>query len=165
VRNSGFGLVASQGNNSFLSVVRSQFHDSVMHGISISDIASVAISDVTLNGNKYGIFAQPDASTVDHKIAIERTEITGGDFGIYVEATQNATAFAEVSVSRSTIANASNAGVKSSFNGIVRLMESQIAGNATGVAQALNGVVVSLGNNMVKGNGTDGAPAAPITPY
>src|SRR5262249_44721404 len=51
--------------------------------------------------------------------------------------------------------------VMSSF-GTARLTNSVITQNTTGLATSTSGSIISLGNNSLGGNGTDGAPTSTI---
>ncbi len=62
-------------------------------------------------------------------------------------------------VDRDTISsNFQNGVLSSGGNSLVRIFNSSVFGNATGVASAAGGVVHSYKNNAINGNGADGTP-------
>lgn len=63
---------------------------------------------------------------------------------------------AVVNVDHSLISGNSVAGLRST-GAIIRIGNSMVVGNTTGLLASAGGTIVSLGNNAVRGNGTDGA--------
>jgi len=65
-------------------------------------------------------------------------------------------------VEHSTVSNNLNTGVLSTgASSTVRIANSVITGNATGVGTSGGGVLRSFKNNAIKGNGADGTPIPP----
>ena len=59
------------------------------------------------------------------------------------------------------ISNLQNGVLSSGGNSLVRIFNSSIFANATGVASAAGGVVRSYNNNAINGNAVDGTPITP----
>jgi hypothetical protein len=145
-------------------------------------------SYVTSNGlspsTGAGIFVQPAAGGNDALVTIVNSKIQrNGGAGIAANSTFGgismtirdstiasnvngginsiASNFLNIMVDRTTIDNNSQNGILSSgANSTVRINNSVLTNNATGVASAGGGVLKSYKNNAINGNGIDGTPIA-----
>lgn len=108
------------------------------------------LSKVNVSGNGAGIYA------IGASVSLTVTDslATNGSYGIAVN---GATAL----IRNSTI-NSNAVGVFADQGGIVRLGQSFVTGNGTGIAFSGGGQVQSFGNNSVAGNGKDGAMSTSI---
>jgi hypothetical protein len=138
---------------------------------------------VISNSSGGGIFVFPSGSG-RAKVTLDRIRVENNAFsGIRldaggstaIEATVNESILAGnvehgISASGDTIKVTMNGsaavnndtGVSSQNNAIVRIGDSTVTGNATGLAVAGNGKIASYGTNQINGNGTDGAPTSTI---
>ena len=64
----------------------------------------------------------------------------------------------ELTMTRCEIAH-NGTGVAASFSGIVRMSSNTVYDNTTGLSGA---TIISLGNNVIEGNGTNGSPTSTI---
>jgi hypothetical protein len=73
--------------------------------------------------------------------------------------TTTATSAINIMVDRATISNNFQAGISSgNANSTIRIGNSAISGNTTGVASVGGGILRSYKNNFINGNGSDGTP-------
>jgi hypothetical protein len=76
----------------------------------------------------------------------------------------SATAATNVMVDNAVVSNNATFGVRAQQAAtFVRLTNSTVTGNATGLAFSASGTLASFSNNSVNGNGTDGAPSTTVT--
>ena len=120
----------------------------------VGGIAVVAISNGRINNNSDGVKANSTNGAVVMSVRDSTLAANRGS-GIN-SAAGNPIA---VMVDRDTISSNFQNGVRSSGgNSLVRIFNSSIFGNATGVAAAAGGAVRSYKNNAINGNGVDGTP-------
>ena len=150
-----------------------------------SGASELTVADsVISNSSGGGIFVSPSGSG-HAKLALARIQVENNEFsGILLSA--GGSAAIEAAVNDSIVAgnvergiaafggttevtiNGSAAvdndtGIFSQNSAIVRIGDSTVTGNATGLAVAGNGVIASYRTNKINGNGTDGAPTSTIS--
>jgi hypothetical protein len=158
-----------------------------LKGISILSAAAVYVEDMLIqNFTQEGISA---ASATDLDLYIRNSiiiENAGGGVSIIPPGTASATssltdvritgngaaglmvsraagANAVVTVDNSEIESNGNFGVRTLGGGtVVRLSNSTVTANTTGLSPITNSDIVSFGNNVIFGNGTNGAPTSTV---
>jgi hypothetical protein len=128
VRNSGFGILTSSGPGN-----------------------TVAAEGVRLESNQAGLFATNGA-----RVSIRNSVIAGNSQQGIVASGNGPGSFVEVNVEACMIAYNGTDGVNSDANGsaIVRISNSTVTDNATGLHQGGTALLLSRGNNTVEGNKT-----------
>ena len=119
--------------------------------------AKVVLDNVNVEGNANGITIDGRTTSGSIKAALRDSSIGGhGAFGVYgVDSGSGAT---NVTVEESTSANNTTFGIGSSgVNSTVRVRNSTVTGNGTGLQIASSGKIISLGGNSVRGNTSNGA--------
>lgn len=119
--------------------------------------ARVNLERVIVNGNAFGIAADGSNSTAGINMTIKDSSI-GGNSQDGIVAT-SAPGKAPVGVFITNSVSVNNAfGVRAiGSNVTVRLTDSKIIGNNTGLATASGGTILSSGNNAIQANGVNGA--------
>jgi hypothetical protein len=154
--NSGAGVdfePSAVGSKLFMHDVEVQYNSAV--GIYVASVAGVAatatLDNVFVVGNgSNGLQAIDGAS-----VAVSLSKFAGNGRGVSARSTSGAI---QISLESTLIANNVGQGViVQGANATIRLANTGIYGNATGI-QAATGVVFSFGNNRIAGNGVDGAP-------
>ncbi len=132
---------AAQGSFAGLSGVR-------MLGPGRLQIIDCMIRDFTVAG----VNIAPSSGTA--KVVIDRTQIINAKTGVISNAT-NGTSLAVVS--RSALTANGRAGAESiGANGRVVLSDTLVTGNLTGLLSTTGGVLISMGNNTLANNNTQG---------
>ncbi|PWW03467.1 hypothetical protein DFR52_101148 [Hoeflea marina] len=124
--------------------------------------ARVVIDHSQVNDNITGLRVVTSDTTGTVNVAVHDTSLSGNrDVGLLVVAASSA---ANVMIDNVTIeGNASVAGIRADGTaGTVRMSNSNVTGNSTGMQTVNSGKIQSYGNNHVDGNGTDGAPTSTI---
>jgi hypothetical protein len=119
--------------------------------------AAVVINKTRIENNSVGVSAVSTSGAITMTV---RDSIVAScqSFGILA----TAGAAINLMVEHSTLSNNLNTGVLSTgAASTVRIANSVITGNATGVGTSGSGVLRSFKNNAIKGNGTDGTPIPP----
>jgi len=112
------------------------------------------IDRVVANRNAFGIAADGTGGALGINITVRDSTINGNT-ATGILATTNSTGTG-IMVANTAIAN-NAVGVQSAgAAAVLRIGQSQITGNGTGVS----GPVLSYGNNQLNGNGTDGSLSA-----
>jgi len=119
--------------------------------------ARVALKRVTVNGNAFGIAADGTGSTGGINMTIADSMVGGNAQDGIIATTPGGGAPIGVLVTNTQSAN--NAiGIRSlGPNVTVRVKNSDVTGNGTGLAFGSGGALLSAGNNLVQANGTNGA--------
>ena len=134
-------------------------------GISIrptgSGSANVSIDRVRLQGNVNGIFLDGSGGGGAVNLNVRDSVVTGSsNVGIVVASSGQGYS---VVVDRTTVNSSFNVGVAvSGAAATVRINDSTISGNVTGVGAFGGGNLRSYKNNRINGNGTDGTPIAAV---
>lgn len=124
----------------------------------LRNVRSQNNSDTGLN-----ISAVGNSSTAGSVVVIEKSEFTGNVNGLMTNA-QGATPNT-VMISDSVIAGNTTLGVRSAGSASrIRVSNSTITANGTGVAVPNGGTLNSFGNNRLEGNQADGSFTAPVVP-
>jgi hypothetical protein len=119
----------------------------------IGGSARVTIENSKIQFNSNGIAANSNSGAIT--MTVRDSVISSNHTGI-ITAGANPI---NVMVERSTINNNITNGVfAASAASTIRLDSSKITGNGTGIATQAGGVIRSFGNNVIEGNGTNGAP-------
>ena len=122
-----------------------------------SGYASVQIinSKIVGNGTAAVLVDTTAATGSSTNVSIEGSSLSNSRYGVFVSAPVS-NARATVTVSRSTVTGNIVAGLYTTGGGaVIRITDSIISGNTAGVENA-GGTLVSYGNNVVAGNGTNG---------
>jgi hypothetical protein len=117
--------------------------------------AVLTISDSSLTTSLYGFKAKEGIKAV-----LENCIITGhSSNGIVASATTTPT---KVSINASVISDCGAIGaVSTNANSTIRISGNTIFNNATGIAAQSGGVLITFGNNTIRGNTTDAAAGTP----
>jgi hypothetical protein len=125
-------------------------------------VAKSTINRAQAFGNLVGIKTDGTGSTGGMNTTIINTVVAGGSSGI-VATTPGGGATQSVMVSKSASLNNSAFGILvDGSTATVRIGDSTISGNATGVGTINSGVLNSYKNNNVNGNGADGTPITAV---
>jgi hypothetical protein len=117
--------------------------------------ATASLSNVRLERNTFGL--RVENSSV---VGINDSVVAGNTNGIQlVSGVVSQIVVGDVKV----LNNTANGLQSSGINATIRVGGSVISGNGNGIA-GTNGKVLSLGDNLISGNSTDGAPTGSITP-
>ena len=121
-----------------------------------SATANVTLDGVVLDNNRVGLLVEDRG-----KATANETVASGGStFGFHSKAVLNA---AEINLDRCVAANNVQAGVRSTGAlSIVRLADTTVTDNGTGLAPITGGAILSYGNNRNAGNTANGAPTGPV---
>ena len=129
-------------------------HDNSHAGIVLVDIGKVTVRNSVIMHNGYGVGAFPQMSGSNTEVALMSTEVSfNSGQGVWAGDPHGTTA---VTIDRCTIVN-NGTGVETDAAAQVRLAGTVISRNTTGIAYATGGLALSQGNNLINGNGTDGA--------
>ena len=114
------------------------------------------LDNVSIEDNFSGISIDSRTTTGTNSVTIRNSTVSGGSqFGIY--ALESGGGVTNVVVEGSTSANNATFGIGSNgVNATVRLRNSTVTGNGTGIAVAGSGKLISLGGNSVRGNTANG---------
>jgi len=148
--------------NGRLEVVRSRFHSNGGEALKLENVRRASVADSYFGSNNSGIsIGNTGAGTANTSLAIERTVIVDNLHGLF--ALDSGTHHAVVNLVNSTIAG-NNVGVQASGNGHIRISGTQITDNDFGIDTAGTGAIVTLGTNMLYGNGTNGTFTGSLSP-
>ena len=116
--------------------------------------ASVHISRVRLTGNLNGIVAIGTTSTAGLKIAMDDSLVSGNNTHGVVVDTSSAGSTVNMTIAGTQVSGNFGSGLRaqSSTRAILRVGNSMITANATGISTSLGGQVRSFGDNQVVGN-------------
>lgn len=127
-----------------------------------SGSAIVTLNRVTLNGNRYGVFAQGLASTGQIIIDVRDTSVSGSTAHGMAAITDSS--LAAIVIQRSSSVQNAGAGILAQGAGaLVHIGGSTVRGNAVGLQVSGGGNILSFQNNEVFGNGIDGSPTGVLT--
>jgi hypothetical protein len=125
-----------------------------------AEVTLNTVKIVTANNDNtavWGVLVVPSSNGGSLVLRMTDTEIAGGrnpvGNGLVVKAVGTSTV--DITINRSTIADNGLAGIKANV-GTIRVVNSVITGNGTGVSPS-GGTVISAGNNVLRGNTIDGA--------
>ena len=151
--NTGSGIFIS-ANSGMITASLERFRvENNGTGLNIQDNVRLTISDSVVAGNNFlGIVAGGNAGTT-REVAIENCRITGNLSGPVAGGGDGTTL---MSVSDSTISNNSGAGINSFPNGIIRVSNTTVVHNGTGLL-VNGGSILSRLNNTVEANTNDGS--------
>jgi parallel beta-helix repeat protein len=140
----------------YVRIVDSVIRDGLSHGIELQGSATASISGSKLLGHAGGVGVYAHGATVTSiTTAVVSDSIVSGNFwGIEAVATP-AGATVNVSVTRSTVSN-NTWGIVSDSSAFVTVSNNLVTSNwLYGLAQSNAGKLESLGNNLVRQNGTN----------
>ena len=122
-----------------------------------SGSAKVVLDNVNVEDNPTGILIDGRSTTGSNTVTIRNSTISGSTtFGVY--AADSGGGATNVTVEGSTSANNTTFGVGASgTNATVRVRNSTVNGNGTGLQIASSGKIISHSGNVVAGNTTNGA--------
>lgn len=119
--------------------------------------AQVTLDHVVISANPFGVAFDGSGSTGGINATIKDSVFSGNNQDGIVATTTSGHAPIGVLISNSTSSN-NGFGVRSiGQNVTVRVKGSEIIGNGTGMAASGGGALLSLGSNVVRANGSDGA--------
>jgi hypothetical protein len=125
--------------------------------------AQVNLEHVTVNGNAFGIATDGSNSTGGINMTIADSMIGGNSQDGIVATTPSGGAPIGVMVTNTKSVN-NPFGIRSiGPNVTVRVKNSDILGNSTGLSFSSGGALLSAGNNVVEANGINGSFSGPIT--
>ena len=164
IRRSVHGISAqlSSGTTSKLHVSDTAVADTSDNGINVF-VGSTAIAKVVLdrvrveNAGQSGVRAAGRGSVT----ATVRDSVLKGNANAGINAGVIGTGIVTVMVDRTVVVDGFR-GVSAAGGTTIRIGDSTVTGNATGLFTAGNGVIASYGTNTVNGNGTDGVPTSTI---
>jgi len=118
--------------------------------------AQVALERVTVNGNAFGIAADGTGSTSGINMTIADSMVAGNaQDGIIATTPAGGAPIGVLVVNTKSVNNA--IGIRSlGPNVTVRVNNSNVTGNGTGLAFGSGGALLSAGNNLVQANGANG---------
>ena len=161
-----WGIDAAMGTSGpptvgHLYVNDSTFRDNTSGAIfldpSSSSAMTASIDRVVMAGNGRGVVAYEGVNATIENSTISVCTINSGILSY------GATRYSDVAVRNSSITGCSS-GVFANNYARVRLSNTLITNNTTGLQAAGAGLIQSFGNNQVYGNGTDGMPTSTISP-
>jgi hypothetical protein len=121
--------------------------------------ANVSVSRTDLKGNVNGIFVDGSGGGGAVNLSVRDSLVTGSSNAGIVVATPGPAVSALID--RTSVSSSFNVGVAASgAAATVRIGNSTIYGNVTGVAAFSGATLRSYKNNQINGNGTDGTPLA-----
>jgi hypothetical protein len=119
--------------------------------------ANAVFDNVTTARNHTGIQIEDRSKAT----MLNTTIASNTAFGLLV---QSNAAAAEANVSSSQSTNNVAAGIKSDGTlATIRLDDTTVTGNGSGLVSARSGAVLSFGTNRIAGNGVNGAPTGPLS--
>lgn len=151
----GNGILVNAGPSDvvFLSGLDFQGANPPTNGVRFIKGGALHIQNSSVRGFPTAISFEPAGSS---KLSIDNVTIVGNRDGIKVAAA--AGGGATVTVANSFIANNSGVGIDASGSAsTVTVANSTISGNGTGLSAQAGGQLLSYKDNMVHGNGQDGA--------
>ena len=130
-------------------------------GIDIHDVFRTTISDSFIGDHGVGIFAVVTGlATSNISLSIDRTTIVD-NVGVGLFAGHTSGPLAVVNLANSTAAG-NDLGIVTNGGGYIRVTGTQINGNTTGLSGT--GSIVTLGTNLLYGNGTNGTFTGSLSP-
>jgi hypothetical protein len=124
--------------------------------------ARVNLERVTINGNAFGIAADGTGSSAGINMTIADSMVGGNSQDGIIAVTPSGGAPIGLMVTNSKSVN-NTFGIRSiGPNVTVRVKNSDVMGNSTGLSFSSGGAILTYGNNAVNTNGTDGAFSGPV---
>lgn len=144
------------------------------HGINIgASGAYISVARSTIrNATKFGINVEPGGNAATAVLSLESTQVSTCEAGLFAgrgtSATVRDSAFlhnltgvaaqdSDVMLTSCLVAHGDR-GLMARTNSAIRISLSTVTRNQTGLAPSGGGKIISFRNNVVHGNGTDGAP-------
>jgi len=120
------------------------------NGILVTGTVNGALNRMTASGNGVGIFV----SGTGVNLTLTDVVATNNSYGLG--------AHASVVMSRNSTISSNAVGIAADQSAIVRVSQSTVTANGTGLQTTSGGQVVSFGNNNFSGNNTDGAATSTV---
>ena len=150
------------------------------HGINIAASgAYVSVKNTTIrNCGKFGINLEPSGTSASATLSIESSQVSSCEAGLFAgrgtAATVRDSAFlrnltgvaaaeSDVVLLDCMVAHGDR-GLVARANAAIRISSTTVTRNQTGLEVASSGKIISFKNNIVHGNGTDGAPTHTFPP-
>jgi hypothetical protein len=170
---SGAGINFQPSGASYLTVLDTEIFDNGTAGTTLGGIliqpqsggsATVLLDRVSvLNNQNFGIRIDGTVSGAGASTVTIRNSVASANGGLGIQALSVSPAIS-VMVDTTTVANNTTFGVRAQGSAAtVRLTNSTVTGNGTGLGASASGTLASYSNNNVSGNSTDGAPTTTIT--
>ena len=148
----GFATGINAGGAERIHVYDSLIRGSTITGVDVS-AAFVVMDQIRLEDNLQAIVARDGA-----RVVVRRSQVFGKGSGGSGVTASSVIGSAEITLERASISNTGTAlQAGASAQSIIRVSRSLITGNTVGVSTTGGGVVASLGNNTLDGNGTEGS--------
>ena len=130
-----------------------------------SGSAKVSIDRVRLENNVFGLKADGNGSTGGIQVALRDTVAAGNSFSGFTAITSGGGAKVDLALDHSASVHNGTTGVAAGgATATVRISNTTVTGNGTGLLAVNSGVIASYSNNQVDGNTTDGAPNLFLNP-
>ena len=150
------------------------------HGLNIAaNGAYVSAKNTTIrNCGKFGINLEPSGTSANATLSIESSQVSSCEAGLFAgrgtAATVSDSAFlrnltgvaaegSDVALLNCMVAHGDR-GLVARANAAIRISLTTVTRNQTGLAFASSGKIISFKNNILHGNGTDGAPTHTFPP-
>jgi hypothetical protein len=150
------------------------------HGVNVAGSgAYVSVKNTTIrNCGKFGINLEPSGASANATLSIESSQVSSCEAGLFAgrgtAATVRDSAFlrnltgvgaegSDVALLDCLVAHGDR-GLVARANAAIRISSTTVTRNQTGLAFASSGKIISFKNNIVHGNGTDGAPTHTFPP-
>jgi len=162
------GIIIVPSTSSSFSVSNTIASNNLASGILVVPIVSAVVtgvlSDVTANNNLNGIFVngRPTTGASLNVTIVDSVASNNHSFGV-VAASASGNAATAVTL-RNVVAGNNGTGLGAGQNAILRVADSVVTGNNTGVNTHGGGILNSYGDNDIDGNTTDNAGALTVIP-
>jgi hypothetical protein len=151
--------VANSNAGLSVTVVRNFIHDNTGVGVMVAPTTSSATVKVAVRNNE---IVENGCGVAASQFGVDPGFNYGSNCGTN-SAASGVNAFAVVTSIGNLISDNTTVGVLSrGAQATSRIGLNQITGNATGILSVDNGPLLSFGNNMMSGNGSNGAPTGPV---
>jgi hypothetical protein len=129
-----------------------------------SGSAKVVFDNVRVADNNIGILIDGTATTGTNSVTL-RNSVVSGSAGIGIQGVDSGGGASNVVIEGSTISSNASVGIRAvGANTAIRLRNSTVSGNGTGIAAQNGGKLISHGGNLVAGNGANGAFTQVVAP-
>ncbi len=126
-----------------------------------ANAGQITIRNTSVFNNQGGMRFDGTATTGSLSVAIIDSEVINSSAN-GIQAIGDALSSVNVMIERTTITQSTTNGLRVGANAIVRLGDSVITNNGTGLLPFGGGQIQSYGTNQINGNAVDGAPTGPV---
>ena len=132
---------------------------STAFGIFIQNGAVASVHGVVVVGGASAGLATNSLAGTTPSVSIDASELSGNGYGVW---TGGDAGIEQVSIQNSNLSNNSVAGIRADDGSTIRVAYSAVAQNVTGLVVNGTGKIISMGNNWVQGNTTNGVPTSTL---